>query len=66
MTEYTFSKGKLSKEKLSKDFKSYVKDGYEPIFEDEEGYGYEGHKIKFVKNGTEVVFAWNGEGFVKQ
>ena len=66
MTEYTFSKGKLSKEKLSKDFKSYVKDGYEPVFEDEDGYGYEGHKIKFVKNGTEVVFAWNGKEFVKQ
>ena len=67
ITEYTYKDGKLTKNKLQKTFKPYSKDGFKTVFDDEEGYGHEGHKIVFISgDGNEDVFVWNGEEFVKQ
>lgn len=61
ITEYTYSNGKLTKNKLQKSLKPYSKEGYDAVFDDN------GQKISFLtSDGSEDVLFWNGEEFEKQ
>ena len=67
ITQYIFKDGKLTKTELQEELKPYNKDGFETVFENERGYGFEGFKLQFLTSGgDETVFSWNGKKFEKK